>query len=223
MQHVALCLSIIAIIRFAGARKAPLKKEQSWKRPKMPKWRCQSRSTCRRPCGFSTTACTNPRGRASGTHPSRYSTNRSKKLSGECVWTADADQLKVQASRNFQFNIRKNEKWCRIREIFVQQVCEYSLYLINKTIHDRLKALLGRAFFSCLHVYCMKHNICYKLLHANLAVDTSVTALLKCRSENSMRCVKVVMLRWLLAHSPFLQGQHGVKGVVPYPQSAGDC
>lgn len=65
-HHVSL------LFRSAGVRKVPPKKEQSWKRPKMPKWRCLSRSMCCPPCGFSTMECTNLRGHASGTHPSRY-------------------------------------------------------------------------------------------------------------------------------------------------------
>lgn len=68
--------SLCYMIRSAGGRKGPPKKEQSWKRPKMPKWRCLIRSMWTHRRGSSTTACRNPPGPGSGTHPSRYETNR---------------------------------------------------------------------------------------------------------------------------------------------------
>lgn len=60
----------------------------------------------------------------------------------------------------------------------MMEVFEYSSAAYDKLI-KALKALLGHAVFSCLHVYCMMYNICDKLLYVNLAEDMSVMALLK--------------------------------------------
>ena len=65
----------------------------------------------------------------------------------------------------------------------MMEVCEYSSVAYDELI-KALKALLGHAFFSCSHVYCMKYNICDKLLYVNLAEDMSVMALLKFQSKN---------------------------------------
>lgn len=71
MQSCNFVLWAFTTIRFAGERRAPRRKELSWKRQRTRESRCQSKSMSSRSPEISTTTCAGLPPPGSGTRPSR--------------------------------------------------------------------------------------------------------------------------------------------------------